>query len=536
MQGNIINNKRIGCKLSNVGSISSNVKIADSITMYEGSYIIQPTAHDQKIYCAGMEMRNDITILSIPIPQYQTKSVSYTPTLSEQTESITADSGFDALSNVNVTVSAMPLGNPHNPSWQLTSKPDMLFLTVTFPNLIPGYIDSINSTSHGILYQYETVTPTETQQTIEPQSVGYYLKSVTINAIPSNYIGSAITQRDSTDITKSGATVNVPSGFYAENASATIDSGSVTAPASISGTGATITSGTNTLTFSKTVSVTPSVTQSGYITAGTASNSAVSLTASVNTRTSSDLSANGATVTAPAGYYENAATKTLSSGSVSNPTATKSAVSNHSVSVTPSVSYTGGYISSGSKNGTAVTVTAAELVSGSETKTSNGTFDVTNLAEIVVNVSGGGTSSWELLASASLTVSTTSTSAASAGTVAAGSAAYTKDAVIYVRIRGNSGKRNGYFYGSDTIFVNSQKANGSTTAFSAPAVEYIRVNNDGTYTTSTGSYGVYGYSINSSGTVTIRRRYNSTNTLTINDTFTVEVYKLTLPTGKALFS
>ena len=39
-----------------------------------------------------------------------------------------------------------------------------------------------------------------------------------------------------------------------------------------------------------------------------------------------------------------------------------------------------------------MSVTASELVSGSETKTENGTYDVTNLAEIVVDVSGGGSS------------------------------------------------------------------------------------------------------------------------------------------------
>ena len=111
----------------------------------------------------------------------------------------------------------------------------------------------------------------------------------------------------------------------------------------------------------------------------------------------------------------------------------------------------------------------------------------------------------------------------------------TKDDVIWVHIRGQSGKRSGYFYGSDTIFINHQKANSGTSTFSAPAVEYIRVSSSGSYTTATGSYGVYGYSINSSGTVTIRQRYNSTNTLTINDKFDVYVYKLTLPSGKTLF-
>ena len=519
MQGNIINNKRIGCKLSNAGSISSNVKIADSITMYEGSYVVQPTAHDQKIYCAGMEMRNDITILAIPIPQYQTKSVSYTPTLSEQTESITADSGFDALSNVNVTVSAMPLGNPRNPVWQLASKPDRLRFTVSYPHVIPGYIDHIADTIQDLLYQYETVTPTETQQIIQP-GAGNFLYSVTVEAIPANYIGSGVTQHTSADLTESGATVTAPAGYYAENATKTIASGTVSASATKGAVN----------NHSITVTPTATVDSAGYLPTGSTNGTGVTVSAS-------ELVSNTLTITAGGTYnVTNYASASVASGSATA-SATKGTVSNHSIDVTPKVTKTAGFITAGSANGTAVTVTASELVSGSETKTLNGTYDVTNLAEIVVNVSGGGgTSSWELLASTTITVNTTSTSQSTAGTLDAGSTAYTKDAVIYVRIRGNSGKRNGYFYGSDAIFINSYKANNSTTTFSAPAIEYIRVNSDGTYTTATGSYGVYGYSINSSGTVTIRRRYNSTNTLTINDTFTVEVYKLTLPTGKTLFS
>ena len=105
-------------------------------------------------------------------------------------------------------------------------------------------------------------------------------------------------------------------------------------------------------------------------------------------RTSSDLTVSGATVTAPAGLYASAASKSVASGTAGTPTATKGTVSNHSVSVTPSVTNTTGYITGSTKTGTAVTVSASELVSGSETKTANGTYDVTNLAELVVNVSG----------------------------------------------------------------------------------------------------------------------------------------------------
>ena len=147
-----------------------------------------------------------------------------------------------------------------------------------------------------------TITPTESAQTIGGQN--YMMeRAVTVNAIPSNYVGSGITQRSSTDLTVSGATV-----------------------------------------------------------------------------------------TAPSGYYSASASKSVASGTAGTPTATKGTVSNHSVSVTPSVTNTTGFITGSTKSGTAVTVSASELVSGSETKTENGTYDVTNLAEIVVDVQGGGSS------------------------------------------------------------------------------------------------------------------------------------------------
>ena len=122
------------------------------------------------------------------------------------------------------------------------------------------------------------ISPTTSSQTIRPDTGYDGLSSVQINAMPS---------------------------------------GSVTAPASITGSSATVSTGTNTLTLTKTVSVTPSVTTAGYVSSGTAGNSSVSLTASVNTRSSSDLTASTLTVTAPSGYYANAATKTLSDENLS---------------------------------------------------------------------------------------------------------------------------------------------------------------------------------------------------------------------------
>ena len=117
------------------------------------------------------------------------------------------------------------------------------------------------------------------------------------------------------------------------------------------------------------------------------------------------------TVQADSGYdgLDTVTVNAMPSGTAGTPTATKGSVSNHSVSVTPSVTNTTGYITGSTKTGTAVTVSASELVSGSETKTANGTYDVTNLASLVVNVGGGSSKNVQVLQSTSRTNSSSLT-------------------------------------------------------------------------------------------------------------------------------
>ena len=133
----------------------------------------------------------------------------------------------------------------------------------------------------------KSYTPSETAQsetvTYDAGYDGLDEVNISVGAISSTYVGSGITQRSSTDLSANGATVTAPAGYYASAATKSVSSGSATAPASISGTSASVSTGTNTLTLSKTISVTPSVT-AGYISSGTAGNSAVSLTASVTTQ------------------------------------------------------------------------------------------------------------------------------------------------------------------------------------------------------------------------------------------------------------
>lgn len=173
---------------------------------------------------------------------------------------------------------------------------------------------------------------------------------------------------------------------------------------------------------------------------------------------------------------------------------------------------------------TPTTATAADVASGKIFYTADGT-------QTTGKASGGGGSNWTLIGSTELTVNTTSTSAASAGTISCGATAADKDAIIYVRVRDKEGKRAGYHAGTDAFFMNYNKANGSTSAFSVPAVMCYRYTTSSAWAGTAGQYGVYGYSISNAGVVTIRRRYNSNYSLTINSTYSVDVFKLTYPTG-----
>ena len=100
------------------------------------------------------------------------------------------------------------------------------------------------------------------------------------------------------------------------------------------------------------------------------------------------INQNGTGIDVAAYASVNVAVPSPSAGTEGTPVATKGTVSNHQVTVTPSVTNVGGVIQGGTHSGTPVTVSASELVSGSETKTANGTYDVTNLASLVVNVPG----------------------------------------------------------------------------------------------------------------------------------------------------
>lgn len=405
---------------------------------------------------------------------------------------------------------------------------------------VGGYAEVDVSVTPTLLDVTDSVTPTESQQVKTyntPSGVdGLSSVEVTVEAISSTYVGSGVTRRSSSDLSASGATVTVPAGLYASQASKSVASGTEGTPSATKGT-----------VSNHSVNVTPSVTNAaGYIAGGTHTGTAVTVTAAelesgtleitengdgidvtgyaavdvavsdsvfvvtivwddeeemwapdktyeeiyaaysnqtplevvpdpsysyvigeqlvqghyeprldsfmytvfngttettylynedsditvlnsrdlydtsgatisgngqllsgvkavgadgtvytgnIPSKSSSDLTASGATVTVPAGHYASQATKSVASGTAGTPTASKSAVSNHAVTVTPSVTNAEGYISGGTKTGTGVQVTAAELESGTKSITQNGTgIDVTGYSAVDVAVPTGGSS------------------------------------------------------------------------------------------------------------------------------------------------
>ena len=386
-------------------------------------------------------------VVDVPPTEPVLQGKTVTPSTSSQV--VSADAGYDGLDEV--TVNAIP-SEYIIPSGTKSITENGIGIDVAQYAAVDVAVPS-----EAPNLQSKTATPTESVQTVTADSGYDGLDEVEVGAIPSSYVGSGVTRRDETDLSASGATVTVPSGFYAEQETKSVASGSAGTPTASKGT-----------VSNHAVTVTPKVTNTaGYINGGTKTGTGVTVQASelvsgtksinangtnidvtdyakvdvavpsgsptlqtksvdpsesaqtvtadsgydgldqvnvsaisssyvgsgITRRSSSALSASGATVTAPAGYYASSASKSVASGSEGTPTATKGTVSNHSVSVTPKVTNSAGYIAGGTKTGTAVTVSASELVSGSETKTENGTYDVTNLAELVVNVSGGGGSS-----------------------------------------------------------------------------------------------------------------------------------------------
>lgn len=343
---------------------------------YKGNVLTTVNNQTRTLLTSGKYMEDNVTLTDVPVtPSLETKSVTITPTESSQSQTITPGVGYDGLSSVSVTANAISStyvgsGITRRSSSDLT----VSGATVSAP---AGYYE--NSVSKSVASGTEG-TPVATKGTVSNHSISI-TPSVTNTA---GYISGG---------SHSGTPVSVSASDLVSGNLAITGNGSgidvtnyATVSVSVSPALRSVTKSYTPTESSQSETITPGTGYDGLssvaITVDPISSTYVG--SGITRRSSSDLTVSGATVTAPAGYYSTSASKGVASGTAGTPTATKGTVSNHSVTITPSVTNTTGYITGSTKTGTAVTVTASELVSGSQTITQNGTVDVTNLASVTV--------------------------------------------------------------------------------------------------------------------------------------------------------
>ena len=140
---------------------------------------------------------------------------------------------------------------------------------------------SLSASSATITTGTNTITLTKTSVTTTPTVSAGYVSAATASTATVALTASVTVNPTPT---ASGKTVTIPAGYYSAQTTKDVSTGSATGPSTVSSTGASVSTGNNTLTLTKSsVSITPTV-SAGYVSSGTASSSTVSLTASVTTK------------------------------------------------------------------------------------------------------------------------------------------------------------------------------------------------------------------------------------------------------------
>ena len=293
LQGRLSAPASLSGSLDGEAGLSGALQGGATYPTYDGPTEFQPSASEQTAPTAGTVVQDDITIAAAPLETVsQTVSASGTISLAPST-------GYYGIGSASIDVPAgkVTMRQPtiDKAAGEVRSRAD-----VTAGYVAPG---GGYSGSALILDKQAaaTVTPTESAQTAVAQ-YRWTTGQVDVAAIPSDYVGSAIERRDSSDLIATGPTVSAPAGYYAENAGKTIGSGSATMPASASGSGTIVGALNNTMNVQGTITATPTV-SAGYVSSGTSGSTSVSLQTSVTTLNATTWTPTTADQSIPAGRY-----------------------------------------------------------------------------------------------------------------------------------------------------------------------------------------------------------------------------------------
>ena len=207
-------------------------------------------------------------------------------------------------------------------------------------------------TSGGNIQAAKSTVPAETTVTVSPDSGYDGIAVVTVSAIPSTYVGSGVPTRGASNLSASGSVVTVPSGYYSAQVTKAVSGGTAATPA-------------KTITVNPTFSINSST---GVVTATAAGSSSV--TPTITAGYISSGSAGTITVSGSSTYQ----LSTQAAATITPTTASQTAVA--------AGKYTTGVVS------VAAIPSQYIVPSGSTTYTANGTYDVTSLSSVTVNVAG----------------------------------------------------------------------------------------------------------------------------------------------------
>ena len=179
-----------------------------TISLNQSTGLITST-HEQETGYVEQDTKQETLQLNVQ----QAKTV--TPTLSNQT---VVEAG--KFTTGDVVVASMPTATQAIPQLSLNQSNGIITAT---SNQSAGYViqGTTTNTLELNVQPAKEITPTETTQ-IAVAKNKYTTGNVTIKAIPKDYIGSNIPRKSSSDLTISGPTVNVPYGYYEDNASTTV--------------------------------------------------------------------------------------------------------------------------------------------------------------------------------------------------------------------------------------------------------------------------------------------------------------------------
>lgn len=213
--------------------------VAETLPTYEGPYDVSPTESEHTLFTNGKKMTDDVTVCAIPADYVGSEVPRKTSAdLTTSGPTVTAPAGYYA----EAASKAVSSGSASTPDTEVTVDVDVSLsadglITATAsgsqsvtPDVVDGYVDrgiagtvSVDGLKKVQLptQAAKTVTPTETEQTaVAPQK--FTTGEVKVAAIPSDYIGSEVPQKSSSDLSVSEATVTAPAGYYENAASASV--------------------------------------------------------------------------------------------------------------------------------------------------------------------------------------------------------------------------------------------------------------------------------------------------------------------------